>query len=324
MSEIKRCLFCYKPLSEAESFYHGVCSKKFFGKTKAPQLPYKLDELDALAKKIVQQSATVTGVQAKLSLHLAPRGNEAGRLTLVGLWGNYILKPPIDRYPWMPEIEDLTMHLASYFKIDTVPHSLIPLQSGELAYITRRIDRTKKEHKFHMEDMCQLTERLTEDKYKGSMEQVAKAIRKYSSNPGLDIIRFYEVTLFSFLTGNADMHLKNFSLFYDGNDMIHLAPAYDMLSTRMLIAEKDDSEELALTLNGKKSRFNRADFVKFAETTVLNEKQVQNVFKRFQDGLKGALFFIGDSFLPENKKEEYKQLIISRAERLNFGVPVHD
>ena len=159
-------------------------------------LPYRLDQLDVLEKNIVRSSVTVPGVQAKLSLHLAKRGKEAERLTLVGLWGSYILKPPVDRFPQMPEIEDLTMHLARFFKIVTVPHALIPLQSGEPAYITKRIDRDKKGVKLHMEDMCQLTERLTEDKYKGSMEQVAKAILKFASNPVLDVIRFLRLRCF--------------------------------------------------------------------------------------------------------------------------------
>lgn len=321
---MKKCLFCYQPLTDDDSRYHAACSKKFFGKTKAPELPYKLHELDDLAKKIVQRRVTVPGVQAKLSLHLAERGREAGRLTLVGLWGNYILKPPVASYPQMPEIEDLTMHLAKFFKIDTVPHSLIPLQSGELAYITRRIDRTKKGRKYHMEDMCQLTERLTEDKYKGSMEQVAKAILKHSSNPGLDIIRLFEMTLFSFLTGNADMHLKNFSLLYDADDRIQLAPAYDMLSTRMLISEQDDPEELALTVNGKKSKFKLTDFMRFADTLSLNKKQVRNSMDRFTAGLPDALSFITKSFLPDGKKEEFKQLIENRASRLQIGISHHN
>ncbi len=109
----------------------------------------------------------------------------------------------------MPEVEDLTMHLAKIARIKTVPHTLIRLQSGDLAYLTKRIDRVKKA-KLHMEDMCQLTERLTEDKYHGSYEQIGKAIQKYSATPGLDLIILFEVVLFSFLTGNADMHLKNF------------------------------------------------------------------------------------------------------------------
>lgn len=320
MNRASVCLLCYQQLKKDESIYHQSCCKKFYGKIQAPELPYNLNELDELAKNIVQSSVTVPGVQAKLSLHLAERGKEAERLTLVGLWGNYILKPPVQKYPYMPEIEDLTMHLASFFKIETVPHGLIPLKSGELAYITKRIDRDKKGFKLQMEDMCQITERLTEDKYKGSMEQVAKVILKFASNPVLDVIRFFEVTLFSFITGNADMHLKKFSLIRDKQTLIHLSPAYDMLSTRMLISEKDDPEELALTLNGKKSNFKLNDFVKFAENIALTERQFQNLMKRFQNGFESAISFINKSLLSGEKSQEFKELLNERAERLELGI----
>ncbi len=281
MSDNSICLRCYEPLEDGGTRYHVTCSKDFFMKSSAPVLPYRLNELDDLARNIVRSSVTVPGVQAKLSLHLAKRGEEAGRLTLVGLWGNYILKPPVKKFPQMPEIEDVTMHLARFFKIDTVPHSLIPLQSGELAYITRRIDRDEQGKKLHMEDMCQLTGRLTEDKYKGSMEQLAKVIKTFSSNPILDVVRFFEATVFSFLTGNADMHLKNFSLIRDKQNYILLTPAYDMLATRLLISEKDDPEELALTLNGKKSKFNLKDFLIFSETIGLHPRQTRKFTKSF-------------------------------------------
>lgn len=111
------------------------------------------------------------------------------------------------------------MLLAEVFGIKTVPHALIRFKSGELAYISKRIDRVRS-GKLHMEDMCQLQERLTEDKYRGSVEQVGKTLKKYSSNPGYDIQRLFEVVLFSFLTGNADMHLKNYSLFYKTPDFL--------------------------------------------------------------------------------------------------------
>jgi len=312
------CMLCYQRLEDLESTNHSTCSKKFFGKTKPPLLPYKLDELDELAKNIVQSSVTVPGVQAKLSLHLAERGKESGRLTLVGLWGNYILKPPVQSYPQMPEIEDLTMHLARFFKIETVPHGLIPLKSGELAYITRRIDRDKSGKKRHLEDMCQLTERLTEDKYKGSMEQVAKVILKFSSNPLLDVIHFFEVTLFSFLTGNADMHLKNFSLLHEPGQYIRLSPAYDMLSTRLLISERDDPEEMALTLNGKKSNFMLKDYSQFAKTIGLTDKQFEKSLARFQTGYSSAKAFIYKSFLSLEKKQEFTELMKIRASTLGF------
>src|SRR5690606_38986653 len=141
----------------------------------------------------------------------------------------YILKPPTPHYQQLPEVEDLTMHLAALAKIKTVPHSLIRLQSGKLAYITKRIDRTKK-GKLHMEDMCQLTERLTEHKYQGSYEQIAKAILKYSALPGLDLVNFFELVVFSFLTCNADMHLKNFSLIQQPGMGMVFSPAYDLVA----------------------------------------------------------------------------------------------
>ena len=141
-------------------------------------MPYAEKDMEALAEQVVKSQIAVTGVQAKLSLELASENKQQPkRFTIVGLWGSYILKPPTNHYPQLPEVEDLTMHLASAAKINVVPHSLIRLQSGNLAYITRRIDRTKK-GKLHMEDMCQLTESLTEDKYHGSYEQIAKGSSK--------------------------------------------------------------------------------------------------------------------------------------------------
>jgi serine/threonine-protein kinase HipA len=214
MMKNNRCYYCYQLLEDGQTDFHPTCSKKIFDSSAAPVLPDLEKEMYDLALVAVRSRATVTGVQPKLSLEIANGRTkiEPERFTIVGLWGNYILKPPTPKYPQMPEVEDLTMHLAELSKIPTVPHSLIRMQSGTLAYITKRIDRTKK-GKLHMEDMCQLTERLTEQKYDGSYEQIAKAILKYSSNPGLDVVNFFEQVLFSFLTGNADMHLKNFSLF---------------------------------------------------------------------------------------------------------------
>jgi serine/threonine-protein kinase HipA len=205
-----RCLYCYQILQKHENEFHAACSKKIFGVTAPPELPYSEDNMHELAAQVIQTQAAVTGVQPKLSLHLssAEKPNLVKRFTIVGMLGGFILKPPSPHFIQLPEVEDLTMHLASIAKIKVVPHSLIRLSSGNLAYITKRIDRVKKE-KLHMEDMCQLTDKLTEDKYRGSYEQVGKAILKYSTTPGLDVINFFELILFSFLTGNADMHLNN-------------------------------------------------------------------------------------------------------------------
>ena len=151
------------------------------------------------------------------------------------------------------------MHMAEAAKIAVVPHSLIRFADGELCYITRRIDREHDGSKIAMEDMCQLTERLTEYKYKGSYEQIAKHIKKYSAVPQLDLVNYWEVVVFSWITGNSDMHLKNFSL-YKSPMGYCLTPAYDLLSTAIVMPE--DKEEMALTLNGKKARIRRSDFEK--------------------------------------------------------------
>ena len=203
----------------------------------------------------MQNQITVTGVQPKLSLNLIDGENKkaAKRFTIVGLWGNFILKPPSETYPEIPEVEDLTMHLAKIAKINVVPHSLIRLKSGSLAYITKRIDRVDGQ-KLHMEDMCQLTERQTEHKYNASYEQVGKAILKYSANPGLDLIIFLELVLFSFLTGNADMHLKNFSILYDPINGPVFAPGYDLLSTTLVNPKDDEDFIIMKTLTTKNRR----------------------------------------------------------------------
>lgn len=197
------------------------------------------------------------------------------------------------------------MHLAEISKIKTVQHSLIKLKSGQLAYITKRIDRNKGK-KLHMEDMCQLTERLTEHKYKGSYEQIAKAIKKYTANPGLDVTNYYELILFSFLTGNNDMHLKNFSLLKRKLEY-ELCPAYDLVASELVV--EGDDEELALSLNGKKKKIKKQDFEVAMNRAGLDQKVIENIFKKYKKLLPKWTKFIDESFLPQPMKNEYKTLI---------------
>ena len=311
-----RCLYCYKLLKNDEIDFHTTCSNKMFGTKVVPKLPYSDDEMLELAKEIVRSQVAVTGVQAKLSLKIADKKpGETTRFTIVGLWGNYILKPQTDYFAHLPEVEDVTMHLAEIAKIPTVPHSLIRLQSGSLAYITKRLDR-KGTEKIPMEDMCQLTERLTEHKYHSSYENIAKTILKHSINPILDEINFYEQIVFSFLTGNADMHLKNFSLLKTTSNGYTLMPAYDMVAT--FLVNKADNEELALTLNGKKRKLNRIDFETSFSKNGLDNKSIDRIFSRFSKFLPDWFNFINESFLPEDMKAEYIELIRERAIRLKI------
>ena len=306
-----RCLYCYQELNSDEKDFHPACSKKIFGTPQPPVIDFEESQMEEMAKRIIRSHSAVTGVQAKLSLEISKgeNKNEPGRFTIVGLWGGYILKPPSKDYEQLPEVEDLTMHLAGIAGIETVPHSLIRLSSGQLAYLTKRIDRNKKK-KIHMEDMCQITERLTEDKYRGSHEQIAKAILKYSVNPGLDVVNFYEQVLFSFLTGNADMHLKNFSLINMPGVGYTLSPAYDMVATELVNPE--DNEELALTLNARKNKIARKDFIAAFTGAKIDLKAQENIFKKFEKMIPEWKEFIDISFLNHRLKNKYNRTIIDK------------
>ena len=309
---MSKCLYCYKELGEGEVDFHKICSKKFFGVPTAPELPYSLDELDTLAAQVIKSQTTLTGVQAKLSLHL-DRHEGSKKLTIVGLWGDFIFKPQTQSYKTLPENEDLTMHLAEIAKIKVVPHTLIRLQDGTLGYLTKRIDRTSEGGKIPMEDMCQLTERQTEYKYKSSYEQIAKVIAKHSYVPLLDLTDFYEQVFFNWLVGNNDMHLKNYSL-YAPNGKWVLTPAYDLLNVSMV--NPKDTEELALTLNAKKKRIKKSDFVRAMETSGISPKVFDNILAKYRKLLPKYNEIIDLSLLDEEDKDLYKQSIASRLARI--------
>lgn len=313
MMIMERCLYCYQSLEQGQVDFHPQCSKKIFGTAVPPVLPYTKADIESLALEVVRSQVTITGVQPKLSVDLEKGKGGEKRFTIVGLWGEYILKPQTEQYPSLPENEDLTMHLASLARIKTVPHSLIRFQDGSLAYITKRIDRDKKGVKIPMEDMCQLTEKLTEQKYKGSHEQIAKKIVELSAYPVLDLINYFEVLLFCYLIGNADMHLKNFSLYKKVGECV-LAPAYDLLSTKLVIPQ--DNEELALTLNGKKSKLKKVDFDSLLKTMKVDDKAIENVYDKFRKVIPEWLLFIDSSFLPDEMKEQYKTLIQEKCKNI--------
>lgn len=312
-----RCLACAQPW-DGEGDFHPRCSRAFFGTARSPVLEYGLADMEKLAAKVLRSHSAVPGVQSKLSLDLEkrPPTGKAGRLTLVGLWGRFILKPPSTRFPGLPELEHATMRLAAASGIPVVPHSLIRLASGETAYITRRIDRREGGTRLAMEDLCQVTERLTEDKYKGSLEQAGKAIRTYSTQAGLDAINFFELGVFCFLTGNADMHLKNFSLWRPAPDEIKLAPAYDLLATRLVLPE--DKEESALTVNGKKSNLRRKDFDALADGLRIPEKARENSYDRLAGMRKSWGESLAASFLKAPLRKRFQALVEERLGRLGL------
>lgn len=309
-----KCLYCYRQLDNGEKDFHAKCAKKFFGTEKVPVLDYTCEDLERLAIQAIKVQTSLTGVQPKLSLHLNEHDGSQ-RLTIVGLWGGFICKPQTLQFELMPETEDLTMHLAELARIDVVPHTLMRMADNSLCYLTKRVDRLSNGEKVAMEDMCQLTERQTEHKYKSSYERIAKAIVQYSSMPKMDVTNFFEVILFSWITGNNDMHLKNFSLYESIDGIIRITPAYDMLNA-VILNPKDD-EELALTLNGKKKKLKRLDFISSGVIMGVEQKTIEHLIQKYVKLLPKIEEIIDRSFLNDELKDKYRTLIRERIDRLN-------
>jgi serine/threonine-protein kinase HipA len=295
---MKNCWFCYE--DSGENNYHSKCARRFFGSDVAPVVQLDNELLRQLAEQTINKSISVTGVQPKLSVTLE-KALGGSRLTIVGLWGEYILKPQHDVYPQMPETEDLTMHIASLFGITVCKHTLLQASDGSMVYLAKRFDRHSGK-KIHMEDLCQLSEFQTENKYKSSYERVGKLIAQFCTNTGLDTLNYFELALFSYLSGNNDMHLKNFSVLYTDTG-IELSPAYDLLNINLV--NPKDTEELGLTLNGKKSRLKLTDFWALAVSLKIPEKAYINSLRKFHTKNNEVERLVSHSFLDNAGKEAY-------------------
>lgn len=276
-------------------------------------------QLEELANAAVNRGLTVPGVQKKLSLHLS--GDADARFTIVGYPTGYILKPQTKEYDSLPEFEDLAMRLAELAGIKTVPHALISIH-GEYAYLTKRIDREIKNDEvslYAMEDFCQLANRLTQDKYKGSYENCGRIVGKYSDRPGLDLSELFLRVAFSFLIGNSDMHLKNFSLreLEPATRRFSLSQAYDLLPVNIVLPE--DKEQLALTLNGKKRNIRRKDFLVFAENCSVPAKSANAMLNKLCSLKDDFLKQCDQSYLSNELIAKTKELIALRTEILVQG-----
>jgi serine/threonine-protein kinase HipA len=313
---VQYCLKCLEPLNEkSELQWHLSCSKKFFNRDNPPLFSLDKKTFEELAIEASRVKSTITGVQRKLSIHLSNNEN-SGRLTLVNYPTGYILKAQSLEYEELPELEAIVMHLADKANINCVENGLMKIEDGSLVYITKRIDRVFEDdyvEKIHMEDFCQLTERLTEDKYKSSYEQCAKVVKKYSSQIPLDLAALFYLILFSFVTGNSDMHLKNFSLYTPMQNLTILAPAYDLLPVSLII---DDSEQMALTLLGKRSNIKGSDFLKLAENFSLDPKIAPRLIKRLINLEETFNEYIKRSFISSDYKTSLSALIGERLKNL--------
>jgi serine/threonine-protein kinase HipA len=313
---MKRCLFCGKPIEgiPQKGQWHQACSKKFFGTDVPPLVSLSEQNLESIASQAIGDGITVPGVQKKLSLTLVTEKGQQPRLTIIDVPTAFILKPQSQEFSQLPEAEDLVMRMADAAEITTVPHAMLYLGNGMLAYITKRIDR-RGTMRIAMEDFCQLSGKMTEDKYKGSYEMCAKLLQKWSSRPLLDVTNFFYLLLFSFVTGNSDMHLKNFSLIAESPGVHILAPAYDLLPVNLIL--KEDTEEMALTLCGKKAKLTYTTFLQLAEHIGIAERVVQNLCKKLQQLEPTFNEIITASFVSDDMKARMRLLVSERLQRLS-------
>ena len=308
------CLCCGKPLKTDDGTrWHKACIRRFFGTTTLPEIKIDDDTLTALALENTGTGVTVPGVQKKLSLHLLS-DTASQRLTLVDYPTGYILKPQVADFEALPQAEHLVMSMADATGIATVPHALI-CQNGEIAYLTKRVDRRFGKNSVEllaMEDFCQLDRRLTEDKYRGSYERCAKVIRQYSSRKQLDLSELFLRLVFSYVVGNSDMHLKNFSLIEPevGSGRYVLSAAYDLLPVNVVMPE--DTEEFALAMNGKKQNLCKKDFLVFADACGIQKNAAEKMIAKVLSMKERYLLLCEESLLPDRLKQRFAALMEKR------------
>ncbi|OQX15194.1 MAG: phosphatidylinositol kinase [Desulfobulbaceae bacterium A2] len=276
------------------------------------ELPYTVEELRQEAA-LRADKMSFQGVQPKLSARL---NTTAGRFELVDRGGRYILKPQVTDYREVPENEAVSMRLAGLAGIEVPLHGLLYGRDRRLTYFIRRFDRSGRNDKVHVEDFAQLSERSRATKYRSSMEQIAALIEHHCTFPAVDKLRLFRRTLFCFLIGNEDMHLKNFSLLRQ-NDIICLAPAYDLLNTTIVLPHP--KEELALPLNGKKNNLQRSDLIEYyaCERLRLTPRVIGKVLAEFQGLRNQWIQTIADSFLSDAMRQRYVQLLNDRFQRIS-------
>jgi len=282
--------------------------RKIFGIDKEPFVDFTLSEVSLKAREMVGKMS-ISGVQPKLSVKLVSKA-ESPHLEVTGEGGQYILKPQVQAFANLPENEDLCMNIAEDLDIDTPPHCLVHLKDKSLAYVVKRFDREGL-RKIHQEDFAQILGK--QDKYDGSVEEIGRKLKEVSEVPGLDVQLFFERVVFNFLIGNGDAHAKNYSVIYNEEGFVLLAPVYDLVCSRIVIP--GESDESALTILGKKNRIQRKDMDTLAGYLGIRENIRFEKFKGKKELFRSR---IAGSELPKNLANDFDKLLIKRFNRLEL------
>lgn len=300
------CLCCHKDTGSGEA-YHPKCLRDIFGGTFLPGIPFGLSDLPGRVIKVVGKMS-ISGVQMKASVKI---NKENKQLEMPAEGGTHILKPEPGEYPELPQNENLIMNMAQALKMNVPPHGLFRMADGKLCYIIKRFDRSDQGKKIHKEDMAQLLEFPADNKYKGSLELIGNVIKKHTENPFLELFEYFQRVIFNFVVGNGDMHLKNWSLLTPRSGRNSLAPCYDFVDSKMYIPDELDS---ALTMGGKKNKWNRKLFMGFAEYLGLDLKAASNALNSIIAFEPELASMTRESYLSEPRQE---QLIGIMSERIN-------
>jgi serine/threonine-protein kinase HipA len=304
------CMIRYVELTDNENNY-SLAALKALNRHLTTLQPLTLSA-QAQRQEAMNRAAklSIQGVQAKISATL---NTKSQTFDLVDTKGTYIIKPPSDTWPELPPNEGISMHLAGLFSIQTPLSGLISNNDGEYSYFIKRFDRGARGQKMALEDFAQLSQKTRETKYDSSIEQVIKIINQYASFPMIERVQLLKRILFSYLIGNEDMHLKNYSLI-NINQRIGLSPAYDLLNTT--IALRNPVEQSALPLNGKKNKLSSDDFFIYLakERLNLSDKVILNIQEDIKTLKKYVDDYIPRSFLSAMMKQKYQNLFNERYE----------
>lgn len=300
------CLVCLGDAPEG-SDYHPSCLRRLFGVTRVPEVDLELAKLHTVAQAMVGHSS-ISGTQRKISVKLTV-DRATLRVAIEG--GEFILKPQTQAFPNLPENEQLTMRLAEEAGLEVPPFGLVRLKDRTLAYVVRRFDRVEG-HKLLAEDFCQLAELAPKQKYEGSAELCARLVAKYASEPGIEALKLLRLVAFSWWTGNGDLHLKNLSLLRHEDGRFRLSPAYDLVSTRLMI----EDDQLALPVGGNRKEVTPRQWLEFAQYCRVPPKAAARAFGGLAKALDVSLGFIQQSLLPENSREALATLLRERAKTL--------
>ncbi len=301
------CRICLGDVRGDEDF-HTRCLRTLFRSGKAPHLDIEIGKLHTAALAMVGHTS-LSGIQKKIAVNLSA---DRETLQVAAEGGRYILKPQTDTYPVLPENEHVTTRLAQLVDIDVAPSGMVALKGGSLAFVVRRFDRLDNGRKLRQEDFCQLAEKSPKEKYDGSAELCVKLLRRYASEPPIEILKFFRMLVFAWWSGNGDMHLKNFSVLADEQGLLKLTPAYDLVCTRLVIP----NDPLALSVAGKKDKLHRKDWMAFAAFCQLPEKTAARVLDKQASVAGESVALIDRCFLPNDQKVAFKQLVADRTAEL--------